>query len=153
MVKKNEKINLTKKDINKIYDYWKDKKLDLKEMISMYCSDPSNYIHFKIHIEFKRGSDYDHEGLLTKNEYNYVMENFDNGFELHLGEINGKHSSASADRTDFTFSIGDEIVEKYIVENGIYTDICYFSGRFEEENYYDEDKIYTENDESSEDSD
>ena len=116
-------MKLSKKHITKIYNYWKDKKLNLDDMLKMYGIDTSDYVLYELYIEFKRGRDYEDTGLLTQKEFRYVKEMLEKGITVPLGEVNGKHSNVRAYAEDYTFYDGNdeedkEKVENYILQNG-----------------------------------
>jgi len=100
-------------------------------MKKMYGVDSTGFVYFKCYIDFYRGGEYCHEGLLTLDEYYDVIKLFSKKGELYLEEVNGKHSDVSASIDDFKFYNGNcetekEVVEKYIVENDKQTDFEYF---------------------------
>lgn len=137
-------MKLTSKQVEKIYKDWKGKDLNLDEMKKIYCFDPSKYVLFKCHIEFRRGSDYNEEGLLTLHEFKYVEYMFNNGFKVHLGEINGKHSEVTVDDMVYTFYDGSDgdaetnnTIEEYITQHGTNTNVNHFSESMREEDCKD----------------
>jgi hypothetical protein len=126
---------LTEKQITQIYKDFKGKKVSLKSLNKLYKINTEPYIYFLCFIDFYRGGKYDYDGLLTKEEYQKVLKMFEDGKELHLGEVNGKHSDVNADINDMKFfdgskNIDKQIVEKYIFEHGTHTDLDYFLDHF-----------------------
>ncbi len=120
---------LTKKDAEKVYEYAKNNTLEA--FIKEYCvNDIKDVIYFKCYIPFKRGTDYEFDGLITRERYNKINKYFDCGHELSLGEINGKHSEGMADRSDFTFRFGDNVKDKSFIEQYIVTYGYLFSDNY-----------------------
>jgi len=93
--------------------------MTLEEFRKAYAIESKNeYMHYKIFIEFKHGSDYKEEGLMTLEHYNWLKFAFSRNHKLFLGEINGKHSEGRCYLDDFTFSNDNDKIETYIKNHG-----------------------------------
>jgi hypothetical protein len=129
---------LTTAQINRIFKDFSGQPVTLEKLNELYKCKIDNYVYFICKIDFRRGRDYEYDGLLTTNQYEKVMDLFKKYQEIRLGEINGKHSDVTADLNDFSFFFGScftdlDIVENYISINGTRTDYDYFLEHFPDE--------------------
>jgi len=110
-------MKLTNKELNEIWRDIKTMKISKEDFFNKYqVTNSSNYVMYIINIEFKRGTDYNKEGIISRKCYENIVDKINNGHELHFGEINGKHSEVSID------FIGDELKfddNEYDIENYI----------------------------------
>ncbi len=108
------------RDIKRIYNDWKDKPLNLNEMIKMYSINTDGLIYYRCYIDFRRGGDFEQDGIITESEYTEIRKLLDNGEPVPLGEVNGKHSNVDAYSDDIRFSDDPSVVERYIIQNPHY---------------------------------
>jgi hypothetical protein len=98
-------MQLTDSEIQKIYNDFENRSLDLKEMKQRYGIDTGDYhCSYYINIEFHRGGHFREKGLLTLEEYIRAEYLLNKNKTLYLGEVNGKHSDVEMDANDISFS-------------------------------------------------
>lgn len=128
--------------IEKIYNDWKGKELDLDKMKNKYCINAYKYVYWQAEVSFDNGAQYYKEGLLTHDEYLKVINKFKND-TFYLSYINGKFCDETLELKDFKFYLvqskdtQDTIkaikrkIENYILENGKKTDYHFFKSHFQ----------------------
>jgi len=121
-------VTLTTKQINKIYEDFKNKELTLDDLsiYSIPVSITNNLIYFSCDIPIRRSSFFK-EGLITKNYYNFVLDKLKNGHTIcYNDEYDERFTSLFISLEYITFSDDKDTIEWYIINNGQYTQESFF---------------------------
>ena len=123
-------MKLTTAQMRVIYDDFKNCKVTMKKLNSLYGIDKSKYIYFKIHVECRKAPDYDYEGIITKEFYEKVKQRYVGNNKICINEAFGHCNDLVLEFNEIVFSEDAKTIEAYINQYGESTDHEYFDDLF-----------------------
>lgn len=120
-------MHLTQDQIKVIYyDLKNEKKISLEKLNELYAMNTKDLVYFSIFIESRRGPDYEEEGLISTEEYDRVLKEFEKGSAVRKSEVFGKYADGEFKKEDFKFSTNTKDIEDCIMKYGRYYNDDYF---------------------------
>ncbi len=113
-------LRLSENQITEIYNDWKEKPLNLQELIKQYCiAIPEGAVHYSLEVSFFHGDGYyTVEGIATAEQHQRFKRVVRNQ-EVEVGGIDGTASQISLSSDHFFFSSNRDRIRRYLNRNGM----------------------------------